>query len=605
MNVKSAVVLTACAVAMAGIGDTGYSYDPSDPQIYIATVPAGETNEISSAAADVLNGGGITNFVKKGEGTLVSNLDITSYTGGILVEDGVFRSVPNVKENDTVGKLSGGGDIWVLDGATMEIYSPSIYSTHMSGKTTHIAGRGFGGRGALVSRAGTINQASATFGNVKLEADALVCNEGDGNSGNIQFYIAVNGSTLDFNSHVLYLGGVGEVAFNGKPTFPNLPSNSSAPKDFIVSEGYGVKFSGGSSSSAWNNWHTAVGIALTNTTRLIFDNCYMNNFNWPVKMHPGTGIHVRGDSYAWSPTSPRNVITASGIVYLLDPDRNWVQFNTSGNFLQIKGKLTGGGLQVKTFTPGSQLYLSNKNNDFTNGIVATSCSVHAITNGALPAAGAALSLTNAYAVFHSSETYSLPPLMAHGNCAVTNHVGASPSGAWRDAVTKTGSGTLRYATLIGAPRLDVRGGTVKLESVGGALPVFGTLGGSREGTIDFGGESYSISGICGSPCVTNCPTLTVASSWSIDASSLDGFGGGLATDGSLAFSSGVVLSVENSDVIAPGRRQRGWVLATADEGIVGMPGVASNVRGWSVVKSGDGKTLTLLSPPVGFKMVLR
>ena len=86
MNVKSAVVLTACAVAMAGIGDTGYSYDPSDPQIYIATVPAGETNEISSAAADVLNGGGITNFVKKGEGTLVSNLDITSYTGGILVD---------------------------------------------------------------------------------------------------------------------------------------------------------------------------------------------------------------------------------------------------------------------------------------------------------------------------------------------------------------------------------------------------------------------------------------------------------------------------------------------------------------------------------------
>ena len=454
MDVKSTILFAACiAASVSSLGETAYSYDENDAKIYIATVPAGETNAITEAAAGVLNGGGVTNFVKRGAGTLISNRDITSYTGGIRIEEGIFRTDPNTQANDTVGKLSGGGDIWVLDGATMELYETSLYVTHMQGKTTHIAGRGFGGRGALVACAGTVNQTGATFGNVTLEADALVSNEGNGNSGNSQLAIASSASTLNFNSHSLHFGGTGDVGFYGRPTFSGLPSNNGTLLDAIVSEGYGVRFNGGTASAPWNNWQLKSEIVLTNSTRLIFENCFANSFNWPIKMYPGTGFHVRNNP-AWVVNTSYNTITDTGVVHLLDPDRNWIQFNNPGNFLQFKGKLTGGGLRVNTYQAGSGLYLRNKNNDFTNGIVATSCAIHIMTNGTLPAAGAPLSLTNAYAVFHSSQTYALPPLNAYGNCAVTNHVGFSPSGAWRDAVTKTGTGTLRYATLVGAPRLD-------------------------------------------------------------------------------------------------------------------------------------------------------
>ena len=594
MNVKSTVIFTACvAASLAGICETMYSYDPADSQIYVATVPDGETNEISSAAAAVLNGGGVTNFVKLGAGTLISNKDITSYTGGIRIEDGIFRSVPNVKANDTVGKLSGGGEIWVLDGATMELYAPSIYLTHMTDKTTHIAGRGFGDRGALVLCAGSINQTAATFGStVKLEADALVSNE-----STAQFHIAVDGCTLDFNSHTLYLGGTGEVGFYDKPTLSNMPNPGTA----IMSEGYGVKFQR-NRTGTWNLWHTYCDIVLEKSSRLIFDSYFGSTFAWPIKMRDGSGIHVKANAGSWASNTSYNTITQNGVVHLLDPDRNWLQFNNANDFLQVKGKLTGGGLLVKTYTSGSALYLGNSGNDFTNGIVATACSVHLLANGALPAAGAALSLTNGHAVFHSSQAYSLPPLTAHGNCSITNHTGFSPTGAWRDSVTKTGSGTLRYDTLVGAPLLDVRGGTVKINGADGALPEFGAFGGVSAGTIDLGGESYSVGGLQGSPAIANCPTLTVTSGVTVDAAS-DG-AGGVTTDGVLSFANGASVSVLNRSAIGSGRRQRSWLLATAAGGIVGMPD-CSALTGWSLVKSADGKTLTLFGPAVGFKMVFR
>ena len=593
---KGFMVALLSVSAMSAMSETEYGYDPSDAKIYIATVPAGETNALTEAAAGVLNGGGVTNFVKRGEGLLVSNRDITSYTGGIVIENGIFRSEPNVQANDTVGKLSGGGDIWVLDGATMELRSPGMYSTHMTGKTTHIAGRGFGGRGALVGCSDNKNQAGATFGTtIKLEADALVCNEA---GSGVWCLLACNGCTVDFNSKTLHVGGAGDVGFHDVPTLKNMPNPGTA----IVSEGYGVRFQR-QNKGTWNLWHTYCGIELKESSRLLMNSVFASNFGWPITMQRGSGIHVRETAGTWAVNTSYNIITGDEKIYLNDSDRNFIQFNNATDFLFIKRRITGGGLQVKTYTAGAGLYLSNRNNDFTNGIVATSCSINILTNGAVPAAGAALSLTNAYAVFHSSEAYSLPPLNAYGNCAVTNYVGFSPSGAWREAVTKTGTGTLRYATLVGAPCLDVRGGTVKLESVGGALPVFGKLGGTRNGTIDFGGNAYSISGISGSPCVTGCPTLTVASSWAIDAASLEDFGGGLATDGALAFSDGVVISVENCGAV--GRRQRSWVLATAADGITGMLGCIGSVNGWSVQKSADGKTLSLVSPPAGFKCIIR
>ena len=600
-----AFTVASAFVALQVVADTQYFYDQSNPNTYIAIVPYGETNEISSATVSILNENGVTNFVKRGTGSLISNKDISSYVGGIVIAEGVLRSEPSAKANETVGKLDGGGEIWVLDGATMELYTPSttLYSTHMDGKTIHIAGRGFNGNGALAVCAGTADGAS--FGSkIILEDNALVCN--DGCRG---FTLVRNTGTLDFNNKTLHIGGTtwqsdGDalVRFVGNNA---VFANVLRPGTVIVSEGYGTEFYSGDSGHKWNLWHEKSEMVLTNSSRLYMNGMYASNFKWNLKMHSGTGIQVANTKANWVSDTSYNYFTKGSVITLLDPAWNWIRLTHAKDHLYIKGKITGGGLRVNRYTAGTcGLYLDNSDNDFTNGVVVIGCSVHLLANGSLPPAGAALSLTNSAAIFHLTEQYSLPPLEANGNCIVSNYPGAASSGEWRGSITKSGSGTLQYRSLIGAPLLDARGGTVKILQSGedGALPVFGSLGGTSSGTIDFDGKSYAVAGLEGSPNVV-CPKLTVTSNWTIDAESLDAFDG-VSVDGELEFGDGAVLTVHNKDIVEGGRR-RHCVVATASGGIKGLPDCSANAQGWSFEKSTDGKSLVLHSPDVGLKFILR
>lgn len=609
MNIRHTLASFAVVGAVwLGIAATEYSYDPNDRNTYIASVPHGETNEITSEAVSVLNGNGVTNFVKLGEGTLISNKDITSYTGGIAIAEGVFRSEPSLEANETVGKLAGGGDIHVSDGATLEVHATGSYRSSMRTKTVFVSGRGFNGMGALVACAGSKDGMS--FGDrIVLNGDTLVCN-----NGAPQFRLIKNGGTLDFNGKTLYIGGSGEVQFYCTPALKNMPN----PGQAIVSGGAGVRFIRENSIGGnYNLWEHYCDLVITNSSRLVLDANYVNNFSWPIKLHEGTGIFALvPEGTAWSLSSGINLISLTGNisgnpnakVHLLDPSRNWIRFNDANDFLTIKGKMSGGGIFVSSGASkiSSSLYLGYEKNDFTNGAVVTGCSLHLLVNGALPAAGAPLSLTNSAVVLHSTTEYSLPPLEVYGNCIVSNYnyTDVAPVGTWRDSVKKTGSGTLQYRSLIGAPLLDVRGGTVEFNPVDGALPVFNAIGGISSGTVDFGGFDYAVESASGSPNVVNCPMLTVSTGWVFDASTpVDSEG--LSTDGVLAFADGCVLNVHNADLHAAGSRRRSWVIANAAGGIAGVPECVCDVPGWSVEKSADAKTLLLHSPAVGFRMILR
>lgn len=382
----------------------------------------------------------------------------------------------------------------------------------------------------------------------------------------------------------------------------NVPNSGTT----IVSEGYGVEFFSNESKEKWNLWHIGREMVLTNSSRLLMGGMYASTFKWNLKLHEGTGIQVNNTPVDWSYLTGYNFISEGSVVTLLDPDRNWIQLTHAKDHLWVRGKITGGGLEVKRYTAGvCGLYLGNPGNDFTNGVTVTGCSIHMVTNGALPSAGAALSLTNSAAVLHSSEAYELPPLEAYGNCFVSNYVGATPSGTWRGSVRKTGTGTLTYNTLVGAPLLDVRGGTVKVVPTGdeGSLPVFGSLGGTSGGTIDFDGREYAVAGLEGSPNVV-CPKLTVTSGWTLDAASLDDFEG-VSVDGVLEFSGDAVLTVLNKDAVEDAGRRRHYAVATATGGILGLPDCGANAHGWSFSVSEDGKSLMLHSPDVGLKFILR
>jgi hypothetical protein len=334
---------------------------------------------------------------------------------------------------------------------------------------------------------------------------------------------------------------------------------------------------------------------------------HINTFKWDVILHEGAVLQASDTpSGGWASNSGFNQISSASVVTLLDPVRNKMQLTQAKDHLYINGKVTGGGIEVSTYTAGAGLYLGNRKNDFMNGVLVNSgCSIHMITNGALPSSGAALSLKDgSSAVLHPSEPYMLPPLEASGKCLVTNYMGASATGAWRDSVKKTGSGVLEYSVLVGAPLLDARGGTVKINPVGGELAVFNTIGGTSSGSVDFGGRNYTVESASGSPNVVNCPMLTVSKGWKFDAATPTD-SAGLSTDGFLVFDDGCTLTVKNADMIAAGSRRRTWVVATAAGGITGIPECVCDVPGWNVEKSADAKTLLLHSPIVGFRMILR
>jgi hypothetical protein len=481
----------------------------------------------------------------------------------------------------------------------MEILSAVVYSSAMKGKTLHIAGRGVNGLGALVSYAGSKDGTSSAT-NIILEADALVCNNSNNDNA---FYFICSGYKIDFKGNTLHLGGSNRVTLYGGAAM----SNMTRPGRAIVCEGAkGAVFTSSSNSSMWNFWHSDCEIAVTNSSHLTFSRMHVSTFNWPVTLYEGAVLQVAQTPNGWSPTTGYNRITKSSVVTLLDPVRNRIQLTNAGDHLFISGEIRGGGMTVETYTPGAGLYLENRNNNFTNGVaVGAGCSVHVVTNGALPAAGAPLVLSDrSGAVLHSLEPYVLPPLEASGNCYVSNYVGVSSTGAWSGYVRKSGAGTLRYNVLVGSPLLDLRGGTVKFEPVGGKLPVFGAIGGIAAGTADFGGSAYSVDSASGSPNVVNCPTLTVTSGWTCDATaSVDSEG--LSTDGVLAFAEGCTLAVQNASAIAAGSRKRTWVVATAAGGIEGIPDCAGDVPGWTLEKTLDSKTLLLHSPSIGFRMILR
>jgi hypothetical protein len=122
------------------------------------------------------------------------------------------------------------------------------------------------------------------------------------------------------------------------------------------------------------------------------------------------------------------------------------------------GPLSGtGGLYAYNASgySGGQLNLVNPGNTFTGG-VGLNQSVLALWNeGALPADGAALAMTNSSVLLpNRSATYSLPDLQVHGTGLVERGCGS-----WKTA-TKTGVGELLWDSHTSADVLDVKAGTV-------------------------------------------------------------------------------------------------------------------------------------------------
>lgn len=593
---------TTVSLAVNARAEAVYAYDDADRLNYSVSIPSGETAEISSGAIALLNENSVTNFIKRGDGTLVVGSVLDSYTGSVCVEDGIYRMAPSKTDNTACGVRSGGGVIVVSDGATLSLRT-TIQGTSLSGKKIVFGGRGHNGMGALyVEPETSANQESATFGNnFELTSDTLVRN-----AANVWFRFCTYWKTMDMNGHALTFSNSGNYSRQVTVGFAGASSGNEYdvknPGPIYGIEG-GIRF-------ANNYWQNLSG----NANILTISNNATFCFNVPAS------------------TATRKLIMAPGSRFLLNngvTDNSW--YNNWGGPVQLdgdelipidspirtytmylSGTILSGGLLIRQ-PMFLHLYRRWSANNLDKGIVvANGGTVNVWYKDCLTASCGPLVVTNGCVNFRAASeaesalkhVLSLPTAVMHGNTTVTNGYGW-----WKGCLTKTGTGNLVYESWIGAPELHLEGGSFIMPKTTYSgtllnvpeLPVFTNLTATGGTEIDFGGKSYSVKNLVGATSLVDCPAFTVDEQWTISAD--DAIAGNvLETLGSFAFGVGASVALELPTSTVRGTHT--YTVLTAQGGVTGFtPGVVADH--WQTSLSGDGKTVLLTHVGIGFTMSFR
>ncbi len=405
-------LVTICASA-----ETVYTYE-DDGKTVVATVPGGETNELSTAVVGALNDNTYTNFVKRGDGMLLV-LDTNApntYLGEIHIEEGYYVSrltqAANPKANYTVGAFEGGA-VYVKDGASWRIWASSgVCDSYVNTKKVYFEGRGPNDDAALCIHTASNNQFGKTFGGeMIMTGDALVWNNihGFGGIPGNAAKLNMQGYTLTFRNRLAGAGS-GVYCYCGNGSDATYISQLG---DIVAEEG-GVNISG---SMYWLacavDAHT---FTVTNNANFTINGCWGYN-QYKLRLYPGATIYCNGNA-AGDSNNPYGCVYSQygnkliGSVELLDPVRNSYCAN-SGNYINENGAMSGGGISVDN---GMRLFISNPNNSFTNGVVINGTSRLIVTDAkAVPSAGAPLILNDtAYVHFPSTLQYELPEVICAG-----------------------------------------------------------------------------------------------------------------------------------------------------------------------------------------------
>lgn len=433
--------LLLAAFAAASARCTEYAYSEGDRTLTV-TVESGATNSFDFAGNGAyLTGNLVTNFVKRGTGTLVVEKSISDYVGDITVEAGAYRFTTN----SALGRLAGEdvcGSVYVLDGATLDAHPPEDLSNGEAwgywNKRICFAGDGVDGIGALVhSGVKDVIKRMVFSSNLVMTADAKI-----GNLSRYTMYMSggINPMWLDMNGHTLTFGGAGVTAW-GCWNIRN-PGNIVAETGFIM-QNRNTHIDGDSGNVLTMGDGTALGFNLTSGSPI----------RWTLDASGMKGINVLNGSAEYNKT---NISCWAGPV-LLGENRPRIDLK-NGFWFSFYGPISGnGGLYVTSYAsgPAGCLNLMGEGSTFKGGVAADRSTVALWSSGAIPADGGALMLTNSTAVLENDDiTYSLPELAVHGSGVVSNGCGS-----WR-SVVKTGNGELVWKSVSGTDRLVVKGGSV-------------------------------------------------------------------------------------------------------------------------------------------------
>lgn len=421
--VSAAVCGTACAAA---------EYDAeSQPGDLIVTVGSGsETFDASKLTA------GVTNILKKGAGTLVAS-DIGSYAGAITIEKGVYQYAKAVQLG-----ASSGGAVHVLTGGTLECNQSD--AQRAVGKTVYFEGPGATDDYGALRFDGTTTPASDAVGpfgeRLVMTGDATIT---DALTPNTKCCFAK--LTFDMQGHTLTMNCHGSGTYFRNSSVVNSGHIVVKTKSFGFNQ---VDFDGTAANT----------LTVTGSSSFYFGyQPEARTSPWTLVFDTTANIHQEGAPSYWH--GP--VVFKKRIPYGAYSSNQSLYFDNqvSGSVgLSVIGKdeIHGSGTRIR-FNP--TLELGYPGNTFEGGVAVNFGTLSLPVNGALPANGGKLSLTNSTVKLDATGKvkYELPELSCHGT-GVVSVVGGY--GTWKGTVVKENREDLVYDSHVSMDALDVRAGRV-------------------------------------------------------------------------------------------------------------------------------------------------
>ena len=434
-------------------------------------------------------------IVKKGTGTLQVTSDvIQSFAGEIVIEAGRWYTTTNTG----LGVKSGGGAVWVKNGATLQMHSNRLVGQNESAqqftRQVYATGTGFDGNGAIVGSCfkGNSDCYRTMPGKVELLGNTRISTYQKVNFDNM--FVQLNRFTATVSPlHSDW------VRFSGTWTNGNMIVTSNP-----------LLFEGGLIGGA------------ESVVRFKNPSGYRSNTydgKWTAVFENGT--------YFYGPNA--GTATWSGPIVLEGDTR----FNAQGLWqpFVLKGPISGPGNLGKTTSleKYNRIKISCPTNSFTGGIWLKKQSLEVTTNGAIPANGGALDSANSTVYLSGAMEYQLPDLALSGTGSVYSV--ANTTGSFKN-VTKSGNSLITWNTKVGAKSFALNGGTLKF----GAIPVadgavgvdFGCFSASPGTTLDLGGNAWTCTNLTGAAALVD-GALTVNGPWTLTAATVGTLGGGTAT----------------------------------------------------------------------------
>ena len=478
--------LLAAALLAPGVSQAAEYVQGNTPEIVLMTGSAdGTTNTLAEAIAaynaakgssyDVssFNGGDLAAYaiIKDGDGTLVMDTAISSFTGPIVINDGVVACMCRY----ALGADVADHHTYVRDGATL--WFTRISTDLNANRTLHIIGTGHNGQGALRSHfyRPSYSQNNVQGGTIYLDGDTTIANPWWGhitkslwlqNHTLTIFHAGNSGNRGDRAWLLARLEDDGKIVMNNTYWYnasANLISTTPGNELDIGNDGgfklWQTYFSGNGKDTWLINFTGATGIFWGDAnSAAVRGGDVRNRFGNPIQLHDTT----------------LKVIT---------------QGNVPAAWVKLHGPVSGtGGINLEYLNQHCpfQFSLANPNNSFTGTVRVDKGRLYVHEPGSLPATASVVvdetgplnhgtTATHKLLGYHGVEfvtpgEHNLGPLTFKATAYQNQYYPGRIQGGYGtfSEITKSTTNTMEYYSGIGSPLLNVQGGTVKLPR--GAAP---------------------------------------------------------------------------------------------------------------------------------------